>query len=316
MKGKLWYRLGSYAIILISGIFFISVLANNISSLPSICIDLLTVFYFILSMFLYVIITGISATVWYILLRSAGESARYCDSLMIVFISQFARYIPGNIAHQVGRVALAKTRGFLVSRTVFTMIMEAGWAIASSSFLAAISLLSSTYQFDASLEQYITSQKLAFVAIGAGAIPFLIGYFIRHTPQYFRRFLDGNYKPPNFAVLSLCFFLNILAFCIMGCIIVIISQNLFYLKGVSLLFVTAVFSVSWIAGFLTPGAPAGLGVREAILVAALSPIYGAGNAIGITVALRLATILSDSISFGIGLVMNCLLPISSDIKQV
>jgi hypothetical protein len=32
------------------------------------------------------------------------------------------------------------------------------------------------------------------------------------------------------------------------------------------LFLTGLFAVAWISGFIVPGAPAGLGIREAILV--------------------------------------------------
>jgi uncharacterized membrane protein YbhN (UPF0104 family) len=59
----------------------------------------------------------------------------------------------------------------------------------------------------------------------------------------------------------------------------------------------SLFAAGWIAGFLTPGAPAGLGVRDAILLAGLTPLYGGREAVGITLVLRLVTTVGDGIGF-------------------
>jgi uncharacterized membrane protein YbhN (UPF0104 family) len=66
---------------------------------------------------------------------------------------------------------------------------------------------------------------------------------------------------------------------------------------------TGVFTVAWTAGFLTPGAPAGLGVREAILVLGFTPLYGEAAAIGMAGALRIVSVIGDGLSFGIGLLI-------------
>ena len=53
-----------------------------------------------------------------------------------------------------------------------------------------------------------------------------------------------------------------------------------------------------------PGAPGGLGVREAVLLAAFGPIYGSGVAVGLTLCLRLVTTLGDAALFVGGLAMR------------
>lgn len=58
------------------------------------------------------------------------------------------------------------------------------------------------------------------------------------------------------------------------------------------------FALSWVGGYLVPGAPAGLGVREGILVALLSP--SVDRALPIVLGFRLATTLGDLLSFGLG----------------
>jgi len=64
---------------------------------------------------------------------------------------------------------------------------------------------------------------------------------------------------------------------------------------------TAAFTLAWAVGFVTPGAPAGIGVREALLLVVLSPTLGAADASLLTLALRVATTLGDILCFAIGM---------------
>ena len=52
-------------------------------------------------------------------------------------------------------------------------------------------------------------------------------------------------------------------------------------------------AVSWTLGFLTPGAPSGIGVREAVLVFLLSPLVGSAEAIILSILFRLVTVGGD-----------------------
>src|SRR6185437_10148319 len=52
------------------------------------------------------------------------------------------------------------------------------------------------------------------------------------------------------------------------------------------LLLIAAFSLAWVVGFVTPGAPGGLGVREALLLLMLAPAYSAASASILVIALR------------------------------
>lgn len=53
----------------------------------------------------------------------------------------------------------------------------------------------------------------------------------------------------------------------------------------------------WLAGFIVPGAPGGLGVREALMLTALAPVMGAEQALVISFASRAVTVLGDLLFF-------------------
>ena len=58
-----------------------------------------------------------------------------------------------------------------------------------------------------------------------------------------------------------------------------------------------IFSLAWVAGFIIPGAPGGIGVREVVLIFFLSPIIGEPEGIAVAIALRFVTLLGDIFFF-------------------
>ena len=83
-----------------------------------------------------------------------------------------------------------------------------------------------------------------------------------------------------------CFFLN-------GLILWSLARFVFGETDGDQLFYLGLYAVSWLAGFIVPGAPAGLGVREAIMLAVLGPLYGSALAIGLSIAARLVSTSGD-----------------------
>jgi uncharacterized membrane protein YbhN (UPF0104 family) len=63
-----------------------------------------------------------------------------------------------------------------------------------------------------------------------------------------------------------------------------------------------VFAIAWVIGFVTLVSPGGIGVREAVLLAGLTPAYGAGTALGVAILYRLVTSLGDGLGFLIGFI--------------
>ena len=64
------------------------------------------------------------------------------------------------------------------------------------------------------------------------------------------------------------------------------------------------FALAWVLGYVMPGAPAGLGVRETVLVLGLGPALGDAQALVIALAYRLVTVVVDAALAGIGFVLR------------
>jgi glycosyltransferase 2 family protein len=64
--------------------------------------------------------------------------------------------------------------------------------------------------------------------------------------------------------------------------------------------ITLLFSSAWVVGYVVPGAPGGLGVREAMMVVLLAPLTGEAVATGLAVSMRLTTLLGDGLTVLVG----------------
>jgi uncharacterized membrane protein YbhN (UPF0104 family) len=67
--------------------------------------------------------------------------------------------------------------------------------------------------------------------------------------------------------------------------------------------IVAACSAAWIAGFVIPGAPGGLGIRETVLVLLLSPRFGGETALIAALLYRGVTLAGDALAAVVGLLM-------------
>jgi uncharacterized membrane protein YbhN (UPF0104 family) len=95
----------------------------------------------------------------------------------------------------------------------------------------------------------------------------------------------------------------VVAMLFVGAGLTVLAGGLFPAQSHDFALLTAAFTIAWAIGFVTPGAPAGLGVREALLLLMLTQPLGAADASLLILALRVATTLGDMLCFVAGLAL-------------
>jgi hypothetical protein len=80
-----------------------------------------------------------------------------------------------------------------------------------------------------------------------------------------------------------------------------IAQSTGHLAHIDYWYLTAVFSLAWAIGFVTPGAPAGLGVREGAMMFMLSGMAPEDATLLLITAARIATLAADAVWFTVGI---------------
>jgi hypothetical protein len=222
-----------------------------------------------------------------------------------VMLSQFAKYVPGNVAHIIGRVALARRYGFALSRVVVAMTFEVGWNIVSAIIVAGVALLIEGPVLFAALPE-LPLEFIAVALVAALAIPVASAWVLdRWRPAPLARLMKGvDVTVPGIASTFACVVLYGLGFVLAGFALDVLARGPLATVDSHLALLTGVFAFAWVAGFITPGAPGGLGVREAILVAGLSPVYGPGTAIALALIVRVCNVAADALGFLSGLALR------------
>lgn len=309
---RAWRLLG--AALLAASFAYLALFAvRHAAQLPAIPWTAETVAALAAALGLYESILLSSAAAWYLLLRSTGERPAFLPVLTIFLLSQAAKYLPGNVGHYVGRVALARERGLGTGSVLVTLAVETACSVLAATALAAAAF-PAAFSGSALLTGAPPAARLAAVALGLGVALALAAWLLGQPA--FRAWVRlparaGRARRPASTWLS-CLALSGLNFLLFGACADVLARHLFAPAASSFAALAGLFAAAWVAGFVTPGAPAGLGVREAVLVGSLQPLYGPGVALGLPLFFRLVTTLGDGLAFGAGLLLRRRLPRPAD----
>lgn len=243
---------------------------------------------------------------WRALLGGVGVHKPLRELIAILGITQFAKYVPGNVAQYLGRAGMSISRGIPVRAFAVTVMLEMLLVVAAAMVMGVGSGVWSATGWTLVRNK---SEQLVFVAALLIAASSSLLLFRRIGPTLMRRFaprqvhiLDGGLLPPRTAILG-AFVLYLLVYACLGLGLVILAHLLLPNLTHDNWLLVASFSLAWIVGFVTPGAPAGLGVREGLLLLMLAPAYSSATASVLVIALRLATTLGDVVNFVGGLLI-------------
>ena len=299
MTAKILWRWASVLFALAACIYFIVYATAHIRELPPLAWGTSTWALLVFSILLWVGIIIIGALIWKILLVDLNFRLNWRNCMTIYGIAQFGKYLPGNIGHHVGRVVLAKQAGVPTGSTLQTMFIEMVWGIGIGS---GIALFGGVMGGDVKVSPAVLTLFFVATLLAPWAAWGVVKVFF---PKIVARITDGGHIVlPRLGTLMLVSLLYLISFVAVALLMDMHARILFGAQTSHIFMLTVVFAWSWIAGYITPGAPAGLGVREAVLVSALTPIYGASVAVGLTLSLRGVTTLGDGMVFLIAMFLS------------
>lgn len=259
---------------------------------------------------LYMLLIPVTALAWTWLLRGMGEHARFGCLLPILATTQFGKYLPGNVAQHIGRVALLRTTQISLSSAVLSVAYEMILVLVACAHLSALTLL---WALPPGLAQWplFAHRELLLLAVTFGAFialalaPRLARWLTTLKKQPTQVEVDGATPPTQalrWGAAVKSYALYAVNFVLVGAGMHLVAAALAVPAGgiPGVAYLTGAFASSWVLGFIAPGAPAGLGVREVILSAWLAAAMPADRAVTMVIALRIATTLGDVLNFGAG----------------
>lgn len=246
-----------------------------------------------------------TATAWFLQLRAMDENTPLGKLLPILAATQFGKYLPGNVAHHIGRVALVRTAGVRIPAALFSIAYELLLALVACAHLGAVTLLWSP--LDAMLPGWLVAYRihvLAAITLGAAGILLCAPRIAVAVLRFQNRRKDSTEVPAlgrlhlDLRTAVACYSLYALTCIMIGFGLWVVACSLGSNSSeANPFFFMGAFAVSWILGFIAPGAPAGLGIREGLLVAWFGLVMPPADAVILVIALRIATTAGDLINF-------------------
>lgn len=250
---------------------------------------------------------------WWWLTRLYGRSFPLLPTAAVWCRTQIVKYLPGNVAHYLGRQVLGTRIGLHQAEMAAASLLELVSILAAAGLIGAAGLLLGAWS------PTNPSPPTAGAAdrLWAG-IPILIAILIAGLLAWptadavLRRLPFARAKMDELPRLSPIRSLTILGptLLIHAAFLIATGTLLWWLAVTaapagssppSFLRMIWVYAVAWAVGTIAPGAPAGAGVREAIITLELASDLGRPEAAAIALALRLITTLGDALAFAASL---------------
>jgi glycosyltransferase 2 family protein len=244
----------------------------------------------------------VTSWAWARLLHGLGVRIRTRQLTEILGLTQIAKYLPGNVGQYLGRFALALRLGISPSSLMITLAAETLLLIAAGVLVGGLALVAAGHRLPI---LRLTSAPLVFALICVGLALILLSWGVRHLPWITRRLVPDQQPAaplivPDRPTLGAAFSAYVANFLLFGAGLWCIGVAVTGMPLTTYPLFVGVSALSWVVGFVVPAAPAGLGVREALMAALLAPVLNPANALTLIVSFRLATTAGDLLGFAWG----------------
>ena len=253
----------------------------------------------VLAAMLFLVAALLSVTGWRALLQALAHGPLPLRPLLQVFCTtQIAKYLPGNIGHHLGRVALVRTRLGVPAMTTTLSILQEGALVVASALLVGTACFFIAPPALPTFGNVPTQWLLvAMLVAGFGTLAVInatrgrlharahgaVAWMLRAAPAW--PAVRGA-LPPYVAIQLLN-----------GAGVTCIAAAMTHIGPSEIALLTGAYSLAWMVGFLLPGAPGGLGVRESSFLVLVANAFPPEVAFGIVVLSRVGNIAADALIF-------------------
>lgn len=233
-----------------------------------------------------------SLMVWRELLADLGSRLSMPDAFRIMFIGQLAKYVPGSIWPVLAQSELGADRGIPRSRSALSVLLGYAVMTCSGGVVAAVTL---PFAAGGSLLRYfwvLCVIPVAIVLLSPPVLNRLLGLVLRLSRQ------PPLQRGVSFSGLARTMMWAAAGWSCNGAMVYVLMRDLApHQTGTTgtLLVSIGAYSLSWAVGFLAVFAPAGAGVREAVMVAVLSTQTTTAIALPVALVARAIGVVSDAV---------------------
>lgn len=222
-------------------------------------------------------------SLWTSMLRARGHDAPRTRAMAWYFVGQLGKYVPGGIWPIVGRAELA-VRGGVPRGPAYAATGTSLLATYAAAPLAAGAGALLDGRHTTTGATIVVAYVLLWADMGSAG-------FVRGLADVIARFTGREVTVPPRAVFFAMVARHVPAWVLMSLSTSVTAHAFGARIGTAeMLYVT---SLSWLVGFVVPGVPGGIGVREAVFTALAGPSTGTAVAVSLALASRVVFMAVD-----------------------
>ena len=264
---------------------------------------------FALGCVLFMVTYLVQAFGWHLLLRALGQPVSLHDSARMYFLSLIAKWVPGRIWFSATRLYIAKQVGLSVTAVAFGIVLELiyillGGILVSVAFAGA--LLKGMFSSPHGMIALICLVALIIVAGMLAIRPSVLMSLsrLRVVRKVLNKIageeLSDNDQPEMSTSSSLMLILYSAVYWLLcGVMFGVLTSSFIPMTPATWVACIPAFAVSWLVGFFSMIAPAGIGIREFAMTMILQQSTGQAAALVMSVASRVVMTFVELILAGL-----------------
>lgn len=232
---------------------------------------------------------------------TTGRCFDYKKVAYIYCKSNVMKYLPGNVMQYIGRNEFAVQEDIPHGKVALATMLEIAVVLCSTMMIAVLFSWSYTVEW---VSNFVDINVLLLVAIVMGMVLSVVAIlflFKKRILNYLSEILTFR----NILIFGAMVLYNIVIMIINSCIYFYVLSLLginmeirYYLAGIGL------YALAFILGYITPGVPGGIGIRETVLVHFFSSFVEEAQILTGAVIFRIISVLGDFIGLGIAMVVE------------
>lgn len=228
-----------------------------------------------------------------LLLQSMGHDITPREWFAVFFAAQLGKYVPGTAWAYVSQMELSRAKGVRRATSVIVMLLGAGMTVLAS---FAVGLVAAPYETVPWLPVWLRVLAGVGGVLGLAVLsarPGAFAWAVRHLPARLRVDTEAIDRVNHLWIPTAW---TVVATVLYG-VHVLVLATVTTPSDASQLVWRALggFATAWVVGFLAIIVPAGVGVREVILVGFLAPVTGSAAALTVTVLSRFLIIIAETV---------------------
>ncbi len=289
---KLVKKFFRWLILGITFFFIIATFKNNWREVIGVKFTNFTWLMLGLSLFLNIIAHTFSAWVWTWILAIFQTKLQGLKAIKIYLITNISKYLPGNIWHFFGRVKAIQDEGDNLAVATVSVVIEPLLMAIAALLITVMSASIGIIEVKFSPIIFLL-QLIIIIIILVGINPKIINPILSKLAKSKSSNNSAELtKYPLLPLLGEVIFLLLRGFAFLLILLAFVSVKM------SLIFqILSGFSFAWLLGLIVPGAPGGIGIFEATIIATFNQSFLPPQIVLIVIALfRINSILGELIA--------------------